>query len=210
MWHLLAWQSKHPHAPVTVAASAQYWAQLDVVETVRSLLRDCPRFWASDEFRETLRNGQLVRLDSGFFAQQLLALLRAGSGSNSNSSSRHPSGSSRDRDRDRRAAERLLADVRDWIGSTQHAPLCRRLMHLLPELALLSAFGRAAAPPEGSDSGGGQPGGSAAAADAAVRRLVFGTRWHSLEELLLAHAMAFRAMELWRWLHEDDECLQVC
>ena len=56
VWHLLAWRSPHPHAPVTVAASPHYWAQLDVPATVRSLLRDCPRFWSSSELHQTLRD----------------------------------------------------------------------------------------------------------------------------------------------------------
>jgi hypothetical protein len=227
VWHLLAWNSAHPHAPVTVAASPHYWAQLDVSATVRSLLGDCPCFWRSDELHQTLRNGQLVPLDTGFFAQQLLDLLHAGSCGTSGSSrhrrsssrdmhrvssrdrrddsSRDRGGGGRDRDRDRRAAERLLADVGDWLGSTPHAPVCRRLMHLLPESALLSAFRHTVRQPAGDS----RDSGSHAAADAMARRLVFGTHWRRLDDLILAHAMTFRAVHLWRWLHEDSASLQV-
>ncbi len=206
VWHLLAWRSPHPHAPVTVAASPHYWAQLDVPATVRSILRDCPRFWSSHELHQTLRDGQLVRLDSGFFAQELLDLLHASSGSKSGSS-RGEDGKSRrnDSSRDRRAVERLLADVGDWLGGTPHTPVCRRLMHLLPEPALLSAF-RQTVKQSASDN---RDGGVHAAADATAVRLVFSTHWRSLDDLLLAHAMTFRVVDLWHWLQEDSASLQV-
>jgi hypothetical protein len=206
VWDLLAWRSPHPHAPVTVAASPHYWAQLDVPATVRSLLRNCPRFWTSDELHQTLRDGQLVRLDSRVFAQELLDLLPASSGSRSGSSRGNDGRDRRnDSSRDWRAAERLLADVGDWLGSTPHAPVCRRLMHLLPEPALLSAF-RQTVKQSASDSRNCS---STAAAEATAARLVFGTQWRTLDDLLLACAMAFRAVDLWQWLQEDSTSLQV-
>lgn len=212
VWHLLAWQSKNPHAPVTVAAAPAYWAQLDVVATVRNLLADCPRFWASQELHNSLQDGQLVRQDSAFFAQQLLAILnrsKADSQQQRGCATRGGS-SSRDGNRDRHAADRVLVDVGDWVSGMQLAPLCRRLMHLLPETALLSAFARAAAALAGSGSGERAAAASPAEAETAARQLVFGTRWHSLQELLLANAISFKAIELWCWMHEDDSCLQVC
>lgn len=246
VWHLLAWRSRHPHAPVTVAASPQYWAELDVVETVRALLRGCPRFWASDELHRALRVGDLVRLDAGFFAGQLLALLQRGArhrsgspdsrqrGRSSGGDGGRDRGSDRDRGRDRdddrdrhrRAADRVLADVSAWVDSSDHTLLCRRLMPLLPEATLMSAFTGLASDAATAGSGAGAGGGDSsaqadrrqsdaaaaagsAAADAVARQLVFGTRWSSLDELLLAHAAAFRAVELWRWLQEDEDCLQV-
>jgi hypothetical protein len=225
VWDLLTWRSPHPHAPVTVAASPHYWAQLDVAATVHSLLQYCPRFWHSDELHQTLRNGQLVLLDGSFFAQELLGLLQAGTGSKSGgkgaphgsrgdgsrdrrdggSRDRHGSSRDSDRDRDRRAAERLLADLDGWLASTPHMLVCRRLMHLLPEPALVSAFRQTVMKQAGAGGGGR----SHAAAEATARRLVFGTQWHSLGDLLLAHAMTFRAVELWRWMQEDSASLQV-
>lgn len=208
---------------MTVAASPHYWAQLDVAATVRSLLRDCPRFWRSDELYQALRDGQLVLLDSSFFAQELLHLLQAGTGSQSGgrgastssrgdvssdrrdggSSDRH--GGSRDKDRDRRAAERLLADLNSWLAGTPHLLVCRRVMHLLPEPALVSAFRQTVM----KQARAGSDGRSHAAAEAMARRLVLGTQWHSLDDLLLAHAMTFRAVDLWRWMREDSTYLQV-
>lgn len=206
---------------MTVAASPHYWAQLDVAATVHSLLQYCPRFWHSDELHQTLRNGQLVLLDGSFFAQELLDLLQAGTGSKSaskgsshgsrgdasrdrrdgGSSDRH--GSSRDRDR--RAAERLLADLDGWLASTPHLLVCRRLMHLLPEPALVSAFRQTVM----KQAGAGSDSRSHAAAEATARQLVFSTQWRSLDDLLLAHAMTFRAVDLWRWMQEDSTSLQV-
>ena len=221
VWDLLTWRSPHPHAPVTVAASPHYWAQLDVAATVHSLLQYCPRFWHSDELHQTLRNGQLVLLDGSFFAQELLDLLQAGTGSKSASTgSSHGSrgDASRDRrdggssdghgssrDRDRRAAERLLADLDGWLASTPHLLVCRRLMHLLPEPALVSAFRQTVM----KQAGAGSDSRSHAAAEAAARQLVFSTKWRSLNDLLVAHAMTFRAVDLWRWMQEDSTSLQV-
>ncbi len=251
VWDLLTWRSKHPHAPVTVAAAPQYFAELDVPRTVGNLLRECPRFWASPELHATMKRGELLRLDAGFFARQLVFVLQQGGGCRGDGSGRHSGGGDGGSlrhhhfhsdggghsggSRARQAADRLLADVERFVADTDHPALCRRLMHLLPEPALLRALSRAAAhlpaaasqrqPARqrselGSHGAAAQPsaragadggaGGHMSAAEAAATRLIFAdTRWRTLDTLLLAHAAAFKAVELWRWLHEDEECLQV-
>lgn len=46
-----------------------YFCQLDVVATVRNLMREAPDFWDSPELRRTLEDGRWMGLDYPFCTQ---------------------------------------------------------------------------------------------------------------------------------------------
>jgi len=50
------------------------FCQLDVVKTVKKLLKDND-FWISDEFRESLEGGEFLKIDYNYFAKIMLNLL---------------------------------------------------------------------------------------------------------------------------------------
>lgn len=68
-WHLLVWGGKHPQAPVAVANKPHYFCELDLVATVRNLLRHCPEFWSSQELRRSLAEGQWLAIDTPLIVQ---------------------------------------------------------------------------------------------------------------------------------------------
>lgn len=51
VWHLLAWEGKHPQAPVSVASKPHYFCELAVGPSVRALLDAHPQFLESAELR---------------------------------------------------------------------------------------------------------------------------------------------------------------
>ena len=198
VWHLLTWRSRNAHAPVTVAQRPQYWGELDAVATVRTLLLECPEFWDSRELHDWLCDGELVRSSAAFFAGQLLTLLQRGGRGGS--------------ERARRTADRVRSSVENFTGSAQYPLLCRRLLHLLPQPRLLAALSGAAAhlQEEQSDASPTSQQQAAGTSHQAALRLVFAdARWQSLDQLLLAHAAAFRALDFWHWLQEDETAFEV-
>ncbi|KAG0630537.1 hypothetical protein M758_1G186000 [Ceratodon purpureus] len=74
-WHLLEWEGKHSQAPSTVAAKPHYFLELDVVNTVLNFLEDEPEFWRSEEFRDSLEDGEFLSIDISFFAEYLVKKL---------------------------------------------------------------------------------------------------------------------------------------
>jgi hypothetical protein len=56
-------------APVAVASKPHYFCELDVVATVRNLLRSCPDFWRSEELGRSARSGSFLALDYSFMVQ---------------------------------------------------------------------------------------------------------------------------------------------
>lgn len=69
MWDLLSWQGKHAQAPVAVAAKPHYFSELDVKKTMRNILRQCPEFFASEQFLSCVGDGTITALDQAYFCQ---------------------------------------------------------------------------------------------------------------------------------------------
>lgn len=63
------WQGKHAQAPVAVAAKPHYFSELDVNRTMRNILKNCPEFFASDQFLSSVADGTITALDRSFFCQ---------------------------------------------------------------------------------------------------------------------------------------------
>ncbi|KAJ0253942.1 Uncharacterized protein HA466_0115350 [Hirschfeldia incana] len=66
-WEELEWRGKHGQSPAVVATKPHYLLDLDVQRTVENFLDNVPDFWTSNEFAESLRDGQVLFLDTKFF-----------------------------------------------------------------------------------------------------------------------------------------------
>ena len=62
-WQLLVWKGRHSQSPVAVANKPYYFCELDVVATVKNLIRGCPHFWTSQELLRCLEAGEWLGLD---------------------------------------------------------------------------------------------------------------------------------------------------
>ncbi|KAL0889892.1 hypothetical protein Bca101_013875 [Brassica carinata] len=66
-WEELEWRGKHGQSPAVVATKPHYLLDLDVQRTVENFLDNVPEFWSSNEFAESLKDGQILFLDAEFF-----------------------------------------------------------------------------------------------------------------------------------------------
>ncbi|KAF8105658.1 hypothetical protein N665_0157s0223 [Sinapis alba] len=66
-WEELEWRGKHGQSPAVVATKPHYLLDLDVQRTVENFLDNVPDFWSSNEFAESLKDGQILFLDTKFF-----------------------------------------------------------------------------------------------------------------------------------------------
>lgn len=66
-WEELEWRGKHGQSPAVVATKPHYLLDLDVQRTVENFLDNVPDFWSSSEFAESIRDGQILFLDTKFF-----------------------------------------------------------------------------------------------------------------------------------------------
>ncbi|KAL5990805.1 hypothetical protein ACLOJK_011709 [Asimina triloba] len=74
-WDELEWKGKHGQSPAVVATKPHYFLDLDVLRTVENFLENVPDFWSSDEFAESLKNGEILHLDMKFFVDQFVSLM---------------------------------------------------------------------------------------------------------------------------------------
>ncbi|XP_023640742.1 uncharacterized protein LOC17875550 isoform X2 [Capsella rubella] len=66
-WEELEWRGKHGQSPAVVATKPHYFLDLDVERTIENFLDNVPEFWSSNEFAESLNDGQVLFLDTKFF-----------------------------------------------------------------------------------------------------------------------------------------------
>lgn len=67
VWQWLVWKGPHGQAPVSVIAKPGAFANLDVLPSVRALLRHCPGFLASPQLLEDCR--ELPSVDYSWFCE---------------------------------------------------------------------------------------------------------------------------------------------
>ncbi|EFN58578.1 hypothetical protein CHLNCDRAFT_50380 [Chlorella variabilis] len=194
VWHLLAWQGRHPQAPVAVAQRTHYFSELDVPRTLRHLIRECPDFWGSREMRSSVETGaaQLLALDPVFWSRELLRWLE---------------------DRHSASGSRLYTELCRCLEAGPWRLHCQRLLQLLPQHDLLpfatGLLDSSRLPGDGGWSGG-QRSGQAAGSDAAAPGqpsawLVFRrVQWQSLDQLMLAAAMGCCLPLLLRLLRDEE------
>ncbi|KAL4587882.1 hypothetical protein LXL04_000758 [Taraxacum kok-saghyz] len=74
-WEELEWKGKHGQSPAMVATKPHYFLDLDVEQTVENFLENVPEFWSSREFADTLKDGDIVLLDTKFFITMFINLM---------------------------------------------------------------------------------------------------------------------------------------
>lgn len=66
-WEELEWRGKHGQSPAVVATKPHYLLDLDIQRTIENFLDNVPDFWSSNEFADSLKDGQILSLDTKFF-----------------------------------------------------------------------------------------------------------------------------------------------
>ena len=74
-WEELEWKGKHGQSPAMVATKPHYFLDLDVQRTVENFLEYVPEFWSSDEFTESLKDGEILSIDTKFFVDVFVDLM---------------------------------------------------------------------------------------------------------------------------------------
>uniref|UniRef100_A0A2C9UTX3 Uncharacterized protein n=1 Tax=Manihot esculenta TaxID=3983 RepID=A0A2C9UTX3_MANES len=74
-WEELEWKGKHGQSPAVVATKPHYFLDLDVQRTVENFLDNVPEFWSSTEFAESLRDGDILFLDTKYFVEFFVGLM---------------------------------------------------------------------------------------------------------------------------------------
>lgn len=74
-WEELEWKGKHGQSPAVVATKPHYFLDLDIQRTVENFLEYVPEFWSSNEFSESLKDGEILFTDTRFFVQLFVDLM---------------------------------------------------------------------------------------------------------------------------------------
>lgn len=74
-WEELEWKGKHGQSPAMVATKPHYFLDLDVQRTVENFLDNVPEFWSSNEFAESVRDGEILFIDNKFFIDFFVDLM---------------------------------------------------------------------------------------------------------------------------------------
>lgn len=74
-WEELEWKGKHGQSPAMVATKPHYFLDLDVQRTVKNFLENVPEFWSSNEFAESLKDGEILFIDREFFLEYFVDLM---------------------------------------------------------------------------------------------------------------------------------------
>lgn len=74
-WEELEWKGKHGQSPAMVATKPHYFLDLDVQRTVENFLDNVPEFWSSNEFAESIRDGEILFIDTKFFIDFFVDLM---------------------------------------------------------------------------------------------------------------------------------------
>ncbi|XP_022862375.1 uncharacterized protein LOC111382586 [Olea europaea var. sylvestris] len=74
-WEELEWKGKHGQSPAMVATKPQYFLDLDVQRTVENFLEYVPEFWSSREFSDSLKDGEILDIDTKFFVNLFVDLM---------------------------------------------------------------------------------------------------------------------------------------
>ncbi|XP_065876684.1 uncharacterized protein [Euphorbia lathyris] len=74
-WEELEWKGKHGQSPAMVATKPHYFLDLDVRRTVENFIENVPEFWSSNEFADSLRDGDILFIDRKYFVEFFVRLM---------------------------------------------------------------------------------------------------------------------------------------
>lgn len=111
-WEELEWKGKHGQSPAMVATKPHYFLDLDVLRTVENFLENVPDFWSSDEFSESLKDGEILFIDKTFFVDRFVRMMYEEN------------------------SEDVWALVNEFLMEEQFSLLCQHILILLDETEL--------------------------------------------------------------------------
>uniref|UniRef100_A0ACD5VXT6 Uncharacterized protein n=2 Tax=Avena sativa TaxID=4498 RepID=A0ACD5VXT6_AVESA len=74
-WEELEWKGKHGQSPAVVATKPHYFRDLDVLQTVENFLEYVPDFWSSPELADSVKDGEILQIDTEYFVDQFICLM---------------------------------------------------------------------------------------------------------------------------------------
>ncbi|XP_051227401.1 uncharacterized protein [Lolium perenne] len=74
-WEELEWKGKHGQSPAVVATKPHYFRDLDVLQTVENFLEYVPDFWSSEELADSVKDGEILQIDTEYFVDQFVYLM---------------------------------------------------------------------------------------------------------------------------------------
>ncbi|KAK4846724.1 hypothetical protein QYF36_021285 [Acer negundo] len=74
-WEELEWKGKHGQSPAMVATKPHYFLDLDVQRTVENFIDNVPEFWSSNEFADSVKDGEILSIDTKFFIDFFVDLM---------------------------------------------------------------------------------------------------------------------------------------
>ncbi|XP_073000426.1 uncharacterized protein [Typha latifolia] len=113
-WEELVWKGKHGQSPAVVATKPHYFYDLDVLQTVENFLEYVPDFWSSDELAESVKDGEILRIDTKYFVDQFVRLMYE------------------------EKCEDIWVIIKDFLMEEKFSSLSQHLLILLDEQRLLS------------------------------------------------------------------------
>lgn len=184
-WHLLVWEGKHAQAPSTVAAKPHYFLELDVVNTVQNFLENEPEFWWSDEFRDSLKDGEFLSIDIMFFAKVMVKKLAS----------------------DIDSALDTWKVLKNYIKEESFSILCQQLLHVASDDKLLMFVNHLGSDlPRGykKDGKNGVTNLNRAARSWMEVLAFAGTQWKSLVEPMFCNACINHGRNILRVLQQEE------
>ncbi|GAB2234614.1 hypothetical protein Drorol1_Dr00003871 [Drosera rotundifolia] len=74
-WEELEWKGRHGQSPAVVATKPHYFLDLDVQRTVENIIDNVPEFWSSEEFADSVKDGEILSIDTKFFVDFFVDLM---------------------------------------------------------------------------------------------------------------------------------------
>lgn len=74
-WEELEWKGKHGQSPAVVATKPHYFQDLDILQTIENFLDYVPDFWSSDELAESVKDGEILKIDTTYFVDQFSEMM---------------------------------------------------------------------------------------------------------------------------------------
>uniref|UniRef100_A0A0D9V901 Uncharacterized protein n=1 Tax=Leersia perrieri TaxID=77586 RepID=A0A0D9V901_9ORYZ len=74
-WEELEWKGKHGQSPAVVATKPHYFRDLDILQTVENFLEYVPDFWSSEELADSIKDGDILQIDTEYFVDQYVHLM---------------------------------------------------------------------------------------------------------------------------------------
>ncbi|KAG0496580.1 hypothetical protein HPP92_001271 [Vanilla planifolia] len=112
-WEELEWRGRHGQSPAVVATKPHYLHDLDVLQTVENFLEYVPDFWSSEELVESVKDGEILKIDRKYFLDKFLQLMYEEN------------------------MEELWVNLKEFIMNEQFSFLCQHLLLTLDDSRML-------------------------------------------------------------------------